>query len=78
MAVEDASRFGEQDPLRAAREQLPIQLGLQAGEMMAECRLRHVQLIPGAREATGLHDPDEVTKLAQVHERLLSLGSETR
>jgi hypothetical protein len=31
--------------------------------MMAERRLRDVQLIGGASEAAGLDDPDEVTKL---------------
>ena len=68
--VQHGSRFGEDDALRAARDQLPIQLGLQAGEMMADRGLRDVQLICGARQAAGLDDSNEVTKLAQVHERL--------
>ena len=47
MAVENASGFGELDALGAARHQLPIQLGFQAREMMADCGLRYVQLIRG-------------------------------
>ncbi len=35
-------------PFWAAREQLPAEFGLQAGQMVAERRLRHVQLIRGA------------------------------
>ena len=65
-----ASRFGELDALRAARDQWPLQLELQASEMMADRGLRDVQLIRGAREAAGLDDSDEVAKLAQVHGRL--------
>jgi hypothetical protein len=63
-------RCSEYDALRAAREQLLIQLGLQAVEMMADRGLGNMQLIRGAREAAGLDDSNEVTKLAQVHIRL--------
>ena len=65
--VQHAAGFGEQDALRAARDQLPADLGFQAGEMMADRGLRDVQLIRGARQAAGLDDADEVAKLAQVH-----------
>jgi hypothetical protein len=73
--VQYAAGFRQQDALRAARDQLPIQLGFQAGEMMADRGLRDVQLIRGARQAAGLDDPNEVAKLAQVHERPLSVAN---
>jgi hypothetical protein len=67
MPIQHAACFGEQDAFRAARHQLSVQLGFQAGKMMADRRLRHMQLIRSAREAASLNDPDEITKLAQVH-----------
>src|SRR5580704_9312430 len=72
--VQYAAGFGEEDALRAAHDQLPAQLGFQAGEMMADRGLRDVQLIRGARQAAGLDDADEVAKLAQVHGRPLLLA----
>ena len=69
MPIQHASRFGELDALATARDHLPVQLELEASEMMADRGLRHVQLIGGARETAGLDDPDEVTKLTQVHKR---------
>src|SRR3984893_12062260 len=74
VAVQHAAGFGEEDALRATRDQLPSQLGFQAGEMMADRGLRDVQLIRGARQAAGLNDADEVAKLAQVHGRPLLLA----
>src|SRR3984893_6304557 len=74
VAVQHAAGFGEEDALRATRDQLPTQLGFQAGEMMADRGLRDVQLIRGARQAAGLNDADEVAKLAQVHGRPLLLA----
>lgn len=65
--VEHGAGLGQQNSLRATRNELASELGLEAGEMMAEGGLRDMHLIGGAREAAGLHDPDEVTKLAQVH-----------
>ena len=45
MPIQNASRFGEQDALRAARHQPPVQPGFEAlGKMMADRGLRHVQL----------------------------------
>src|ERR1700720_3796161 len=78
--VQHAAGLGEEDALRATRDQLPSQLGFQAGEMMADRGLRDVQLIRGARQAAGLDDADEVAKLAQVHGRplLLAMGAVTR
>jgi len=67
MPVEHGAGLGQQNSLRATRNELASELGLEAGEMMAEGGLRDMHLIGGAREAAGLHDPDEVTKLAQVH-----------
>ena len=67
VAVQHAAGFGEENALRSPRDQLPTHLGFQAGEMMADRGLRHVQLIGGARQAAGLNDADEVAKLAQVH-----------
>src|SRR5580692_9500034 len=72
--VQHATGFRQQDALRAARDQLPADLGFQAGEMMADRGLRDVQLIRGARQAAGLDDADEVAKLAQVHGRPLLLA----
>ena len=43
-------------------------------EMMADRGLGDVQLIGGARQAAGLDDADEITKLAQVHGRPLLLA----
>ena len=74
VAVQHAAGFGEENTLGPARDQLPSQLGFQAGEMMADRGLRHVQLIRGARQAAGLDDTDEVAKLAQVHGRPLLLA----
>ena len=68
--VKNGPRVGEDDALRAAREQLPIQLGLQAVEMMADCGLGNMQLIRSTREAAGLDNSNKVTKLADVHIRL--------
>ena len=72
--VQHAAGFGEENTLGPARDQLPTQLGFQAGEMMADRGLRDVQLIRGARQAAGLDDADEVAKLAQVHGRPLLLA----
>ena len=68
--VQHGASLGEQDPLGAARDQLPVELGLQARQVMAQRRLRNVQLIGGAREAARLDDADEVSQLAQIHDRL--------
>ena len=57
--VKESPCVGQDDALRAAREQFPIQLGLQAVEMMADCGLGHMQLICSAREAAGLDDFNE-------------------
>ena len=72
--VQHATGFGKEDAFRAARDQLPTHLGFQAGEMVADRGLRDVQLIRGARQAAGLDDADEITKLAQVHGRPLLLA----
>ena len=72
--VQHAAGFGEENTLGPARDQLPAHLGFQAGEMMADRGLRHMQLIRSARQAAGLDDADEVAKLAQVHGRPLLLA----
>ncbi|HEY3790483.1 MAG TPA: hypothetical protein VGM09_01540 [Bradyrhizobium sp.] len=71
MPIQHGPRFGQDDAFRTARDQLPSQFGLQAGEMMADRGLRYMQLMRGAREAAGLDDPNEVTKLPQVHADLM-------
>ena len=73
--VQHGASLCKQDPLGAARNQLPVELGLQARQMMAQRRLRNVQLIGGARQAARLDDADEVSQLAQIHDRLAVAGA---
>ena len=70
MAIKDAACVGEQDALRTARDWL-LELELPGlGKMMTDRRLCDMQLVRGARQAARLHDPDEITKLAQIHAQL--------
>jgi len=77
VTVECAASLGERDALGTTHHQLAVELLLQAREMMAERRLRDVQLLRGARQTAGLNDPNEIAKLTQVHERSVLVRTAT-
>jgi hypothetical protein len=66
VSIKHCSRVGENDALRAARKQLSIQLGLQAG-MITDRGLGDMELVRSARQAASLDNSNKVAELTDVH-----------
>ena len=57
--IEVASRFGQRDAARGAREEAGAELALEAGDVQAHLRLGHAQALGRGREAPRLRDGGE-------------------
>src|SRR5262249_41092477 len=55
------------EPARVAREELHVQLGLQAADALRDGRLRHAELARSGAYAPTLDDSEKVSNLGQAH-----------
>ena len=68
-AEQRRARRRDADLSAEAEEQLLLQLLFEQQDLAADGRLRQVQLLPGARERSGLRDRAKYLQLSQVHAR---------
>ena len=69
VAVEPQSRLGRHDSLRGPHEERAVEFDFEMGDLLAQSRLRNMQLRAGLGEAAVVDDPDQIAKLTQFQWR---------
>ena len=66
MTIENEARFGRNDPVIAAKQELVLEVALQRGDLLRERGLRRPQEASCARDAAGVDDLNKALQLPEI------------